>query len=257
MDSKHRFETELEHDREVSKRQWLRLTRDDQVFVAPVLSFTSFMLLAVGDKSIITHTLALVLMLLLFQIVVTSHIQRPRFKRLVMIAGAVVVVIMLTSVGVLGYVDHNDDGRGITTLFCAFLTAGVILRMFGRIARAAVINMTVVVNAISVYLLIGLLFTYLDLTFATFSSDPFFVQGPQSVATFLYFSFITLVTIGYGDFTPALTSGRFSAVAEGLLGQLYLVTFLAMIVANLGRKRDTLPHRATYDETTPDDQPES
>ena len=253
MSDKHVIEKELE----ASKRQWLKLTRDDQVFVAPVLSFTSFTLLAIGDKSLITHVLALVLMLLLFQIVVTSHIQRPRFKRVMIIAGPIVVVAVLASVGVLSRADNSDDGRGITTLFCVLLTAGVILRMFGRIARARVINMAIVVNAISVYLLIGLLFTYIDLTLATFSSGPFFVQGEQSVATFLYFSFITLVTIGYGDFTPALMAGRFSAVAEGLFGQLYLVTFLAMIVANLGRTRDTLPHRIKHDEAAPDDQPES
>ena len=69
------------------------------------------------------------------------------------------------------------------------------------------------------------------------SASPFFVQGHQPVATFLYFSYITLCTIGYGDFAPAFSAGRFSAVAEGLIGQLYLVTFLAMIVANLGRAR--------------------
>ena len=256
MSDKHRLETALEHEREVSKRQWLKLTRDDQVFVAPFLSFTSFTLLAIGDQSLITHVLALVLLVLLFQIVVTSHIQRPHFKRVMIIAGPVLVVAVLASVGVLSRADNSDDGRGITTLFCVLLTAGVILRMFGRIARARVINMTVVVNAISVYLLIGLLFTYLNLTLSTFSSEPFFVQGPQSVATFLYFSFITLVTIGYGDFTPVLTAGRCSAVAEGLIGQLYLVTFLAMIVANLGRTRDTLPHRIKNDEAAPDDQPE-
>ena len=60
MSDKHGIAKELE----VSKRQWLKLTRDDQVFVAPVLSFTSFTLLAIGDKSLITHVLALVIMLL-------------------------------------------------------------------------------------------------------------------------------------------------------------------------------------------------
>ena len=41
----------------------------------------------------------------------------------------------------------------------------------------------------------------------------------------------------YGDFTPAHTAGRFLDVAEGLMGQLYLVTILAVIVSNLGRQR--------------------
>ena len=51
------------------------------------------------------------------------------------------------------------------------------------------------------------------------------------------FSYVTLATLGYGDFTPAGTSGRMMAVSEVLLGPIYLVTVVALVVGRL-RVRD-------------------
>jgi hypothetical protein len=50
----------------------------------------------------------------------------------------------------------------------------------------------------------------------------------------MYFSFITLATVGYGDLVPALQLGRALAVLEGLTGQLYLVTVVALVVSRIG-----------------------
>jgi len=227
----------VRREQAVGSRGWHRLTKDDQVLVAPFLSFLAFTLLASGGDSVWTHAAALIVQLALFQFVVTSHIHRPRLKRAVLIAAPIVLVLLLTSIGAVTAYEGPSLGRGVADGASVCLTAAVILRMFERIARARVINMTVVVNAVSVYLLLGLLFAYAFMMIDAISASPFFVQGHQPVATFLYFSYITLCTIGYGDFAPAFSAGRFSAVAEGLIGQLYLVTFLAMIVANLGRAR--------------------
>ncbi len=53
----------------------------------------------------------------------------------------------------------------------------------------------------------------------------------------LYFSFTTMTTVGFGDLTAAGDAGRMLAITEALLGQLYLVSVVALIVANLGRTR--------------------
>jgi hypothetical protein len=52
----------------------------------------------------------------------------------------------------------------------------------------------------------------------------------------VYFSYTTLATIGYGDFTAASSLGRMIAVSEGLVGQLYLVSAVALLVGNVGRQ---------------------
>ncbi len=62
--------------------------------------------------------------------------------------------------------------------------------------------------------------------------------GTQS--DFLYFSFTTMTTTGYGDLTAAKDLGRSLAITEALIGQIYLVTLVALIVSNLGRTRPTV-----------------
>ena len=60
----------------------------------------------------------------------------------------------------------------------------------------------------------------------------FFAQGqPDSTQTFQYFSFTTLATLGYGDFTAARNFGRALADLEALTGQIFLVTLVAFLVA--------------------------
>ena len=55
--------------------------------------------------------------------------------------------------------------------------------------------------------------------------------------TELYFSFVTLTTVGYGDLSPLGGVPRAFAVAEMLAGQIYLVTVVSLIVTNLGARR--------------------
>jgi voltage-gated potassium channel Kch len=78
------------------------------------------------------------------------------------------------------------------------------------------------------------------------SDTPFFAQnvGP-GVMNFQYFSFITMTTVGYGDLTPATAWGQTLATMEAVIGQVFLVTVVALTVSNLGR---TLPHRAEIEE---------
>jgi hypothetical protein len=51
----------------------------------------------------------------------------------------------------------------------------------------------------------------------------------------VYFSFITMATVGYGDLAPQGGVARALAVTEGLFGQIYLVTAVAALVGNIGR----------------------
>jgi multisubunit Na+/H+ antiporter MnhF subunit len=54
--------------------------------------------------------------------------------------------------------------------------------------------------------------------------------GDQHTATAIYFSFVTLTTLGYGDITPVSMPARMLTTAEALIGQLYLVTLVARLV---------------------------
>jgi hypothetical protein len=102
------------------------------------------------------------------------------------------------------------------------------------------VNSQSVVGAICIYLLLGMLFSFAYGSAAKLGSGFFFAQETDGTpAIRLYFSYITMATVGYGDYSAAGDFGRTLAVLEGLLGQLYLVTVLALLVSRLGRRQRT------------------
>jgi hypothetical protein len=93
-----------------------------------------------------------------------------------------------------------------------------------------------------VYLLIGMLFAFVYGSIDRLGGSPVFAGGqPASVAECLYYSFTTLTTVGYGDLTTRTNLGHTLSVSEALVGQIYLVTIVSLIVANLGRGRSASP----------------
>jgi voltage-gated potassium channel Kch len=100
------------------------------------------------------------------------------------------------------------------------------------------ITLQTVFGALSAYLLIGFLFSALYTVVAMWGSGPFFADGqPATTPNLQYFSFVTLTTTGYGDLVAAGSGGRSLAVLEALLGQIFLVTLVARLVALLGTAR--------------------
>jgi Ion channel len=89
-----------------------------------------------------------------------------------------------------------------------------------------------------------------------FSGGQFFANGetPNS-KLFQYFSFTTLTTLGYGDFTAAGDAGRAVAVLEAVAGQMFLATLVARLVAGF-RWSDRAATRRTSRQAAPDDQAE-
>jgi hypothetical protein len=84
-----------------------------------------------------------------------------------------------------------------------------------------------------------MIFLFIYGVVAGLGSGPFFAQGTDGTRSLrLYFSYVTLATLGYGDYTPAGNLGHTLAVLEALLGQLYLVTVVAVLVARMGQRRE-------------------
>src|SRR6185437_2332926 len=73
------------------------------------------------------------------------------------------------------------------------------------------------------------------------TSDFFANNQPANTQTFQYFSFTTLTTLGYGDFTAAESSGRSIAVLEALTGQVFLATLVARLVSAYRRPAPPAP----------------
>lgn len=97
--------------------------------------------------------------------------------------------------------------------------------------------------------LVLLLITFVFTAIGDIGSQRFFAQqASASTADYLYFSYVTLTTVGYGDLTAAGDVARAVAVLEASLGRIYLVTVIALLVANLGRgNRPSMPSEALVD----------
>jgi uncharacterized membrane protein len=123
----------------------------------------------------------------------------------------------------------------ITSLVVTAATIGAIAR---RIWQHVEISVLTVLGAVCVYVLIGLSFAFAYEVVGAFGSQPFFAsQEAGTRSEYVYFSFITMATVGYGDLAAQGGLGRALTVTEGLLGQIYLVTAVAALVSNVSRAR--------------------
>jgi nucleoside permease NupC len=99
------------------------------------------------------------------------------------------------------------------------------------------VRVEAVMGVLTLYMLLGLLFAFVYGAIDHLGRQPFFADGRvASTAHCVYFSFTTLTTAGYGDFTAAGDVGHTLSILEALVGQIYLVTVVSLIVSNLGRR---------------------
>jgi hypothetical protein len=129
------------------------------------------------------------------------------------------------------------SARGLSALLTLAALGAILL----RIGRHPVVSGATVLGALCAYLLIGLTFTSLYGFVDVLSSGGLFAMPDPTGLDLLYFSFVTLTTVGYGDLVAADNVGRMLAISEALIGQLYLVTIVALVVGNIGTRRRARP----------------
>ena len=155
-----------------------------------------------------------------------------RSVRLQWLAAAVGVLMVAIS---LGSIAFGGPG-GLAALAEAALAVTAAVAIFAGLARQLTMTLHSIMGALCVYLLVGVFYASLDQAVAAFTQGPYFTLIAAATRShFTYFSFVTLTTTGYGDFTPATSLGRLLAIAEALMGQLYLVSVVALVVGNVAR----------------------
>jgi hypothetical protein len=201
-------------------------------FVLLLVLFTFVFVAAAPDEAWPRAVLVLIQALTLAVALWTS----AATGRLDTIAAALVVIGVVGAVVELATENANATGLvGLLNVVLIAVTCAVIVL---GIRDQHGVNVQSVLGALCIYLLIGMLYTFGYGAIAALESGPLFTQGTEGTPSIrLYFSVVSLATVGYGDYTAATDLGRTVAASEGLLGQIYLVTVVAVIVSRLRPSR--------------------
>ena len=156
------------------------------------------------------------------------------------LATVVVALAVLGSVGALiGFGELGTTaGRIVAVLLVALAPLAIATGVVRDVRAEGTVTLHTMFGVLCIYLLLGMVFSFAYALVGDAASRPFFASGIEpTISDYLYFSFATLTTVGYGDLAAATDLGRSVAVAEALIGQIYLVTVVAVIVGNLSRRR--------------------
>jgi hypothetical protein len=158
---------------------------------------------------------------------------RERWLRLVL---AIDVGLLL--LGIAGVITGNEEVRAVSNAgfgLLLFATALVVLR---RVLGHQTVTSRTLSGAVSAFLFVGLAFACF--AEATVLHEPHAynaASGNFGFGSMLYFSFVTIATLGYGDIVPVSSAARSLATMEAIMGQIYLVTIVARLVSLLGMGR--------------------
>jgi hypothetical protein len=191
------------------------------VFVVP---FT------VAPESIWARTVRdMLLSLILLTGVAAVSDRRGQRVVIALVAGAAILVRLS------GWIFPPDEAPGLvdeTTLFSLGILGSVIgIKVFG----AGVVTFDRILGAVALYVLIGVVWA--EIYPLVYMRVPNAYGGipntrtPPDRSTWVYFSFVTLTTVGYGDITPVAHAARSLAILEALIGQLYPAIVLARLVS--------------------------
>jgi hypothetical protein len=182
---------------------------------------------------------ALTVVLFAAAIIVTLAVAHAK-RGLQLSALALLVVVAISAVvdAIVGSSTSAGVTRGVLGFLIALAPFALARGVIRHLRAERTVTLDAVYGAIAIYLLIGAFFATIDAAVGQLGSDPFFSQlKDPGFEQYMYFSYVTLATVGYGDFTPATSLARALSVTEALSGQLYLVTIVAVLVSNVGRRR--------------------
>lgn len=157
---------------------------------------------------------------------VSSHAQIKAVRAAILLSIASIVLAAIAAA------SSDHAWLEFASLIQITLLAIAMAAVLRRVITAPEIGSRTILGALSVYAVLGILFTFLYGAIDRIQSGPFFegVANPNG-SDFLFFSYTTLTTTGYGDLVPAGQPGRMIAGLEMMIGEIFLVTLVAGLVS--------------------------
>ncbi len=134
------------------------------------------------------------------------------------------------------YKQLSDSYRFIRLIIYFLFYLSVTLEIINQVWKASFVNKNVIIGLMSGYICLGLIgfFIFSGIEMAVPDSFKGFPMGETNLvdraSSLLYFSYITLLTIGYGQIVPVTAIGQKAVILIGLVGQFYIIILTAMVV---------------------------
>lgn len=158
---------------------------------------------------------------------------KPRiFRPIGAVSGLLVIAALIEAIAGNG---SGTIARVANLLLVALTPPAVVIGIQRTLRARNRVTIEAVFGVLCLYLLFGMFFAFLYAAVGRITGSFFAEHVAANAANCLYFSFTTLTTTGYGDLTAATNLGHTLSVSEALIGQIYLVTVVAVIVSNLRR----------------------
>ena len=160
-------------------------------------------------------------------VALTSSHAQPRLIR-----AAIWISALTVSLAVVAAASGANVWLNVSTAIQVVLLAVAMAAVLRRVVGNAGADSRTILGAISVYTVFGLLFTSLYAFVARVQDGPFFEGHAHAGGSdFIFFSYTTLTTTGFGDLVPGGQPGRMLAGLEMMIGQIFLVTLVAGLVS--------------------------
>jgi hypothetical protein len=160
-------------------------------------------------------------------VALTSSHARARTVRVALVLSALTVLL-----AAIGAAAGNHDWLNLATLIQVSLLAVAMGAVLRRVVMAPEVGSRTILGALSVYAVLGILFTFLYGVIDRVQGGPFFEGHAHPASSdFLFFSYTTLTTTGYGNLVPGGQPGRLISGLEMMAGQIFLVTLVAGLVS--------------------------
>ncbi|MEW6585098.1 MAG: ion channel [Nitrospirota bacterium] len=152
----------------------------------------------------------------------------------------VVIAAVISTLQVLSAAMYFKTGSILLDVIAAALIAifyiYVLVIVLAYVMKGEEVTRDEILGAVSVYLLLGFIWaSFYHIVFslqpqAFLVSDTPVADNGRARPDFVYFSFITLLTVGYGDFRPISGIARSLAMLEGIVGVLYIGVFITRLL---------------------------
>ncbi|MDI1289540.1 MAG: hypothetical protein PSX37_06270 [bacterium] len=159
-----------------------------------------------------------------------------RWQHVADVIVAVMVGFLLIVAIVTTFSPGEHDGPAAAPILVVILSIVAPLVVMRRLLKHREVRRATLMGAVSAYLLIPIAYFYVYLVLNTVEATPFFGNA-EPTTSFMYFSLGNISTAGVGGLEAASNLGRLLSASEAIVGQVYLVTFVALLVGLFAASR--------------------